>query len=63
MVSIVVLYFDTNTAMAEREVEAASISIRDLIFSVANMSSVDFLDSTGKSITISDPNNRPRDVS
>ena len=49
--------------MAERETEAAFISIHDSIFSVANFSGFVFLDSTGKFITISDPINRPRDVS
>ena len=52
-----------STAMAEREVESASVFIRGSIFNVVNMSGVGFLDSTGKSITISDPDNRPRDVS
>jgi len=49
--------------MAEREVDAASTSIRDSISSVANMSGLGFLDSTGKSLTISDPDNRSCDVS
>ena len=62
LISTITSYFDMNTAMAEREVESASISIRDSIFSVANMSRVGFLDSTEKSITISDPDNRLRDV-
>ena len=52
-----------STAMAEREVDAASTSIRDSISSVANMSGLGFLDSTGKSLTISDPDNRSCDVS
>ena len=52
-----------NTTMAEREAEAATITIRDFIFCVDNMSGVGFLDSTGKFITITDPDNRPRDVS
>ena len=49
--------------MAERETEAASISIRDSMISVGNKSGVGFLDSTGKFVTISDPDNRLRDVS
>ena len=49
--------------MAEREVESVSVSIRGSIFNVVNMSGVGFLNSTGKSITISDPNNRPHDLS
>ena len=63
LISTVASYFDMNTAMAEREVESAFVSIRGSIFNVVNMSGVSFLDSTGKPITISDPNNRPRDVS
>ena len=49
--------------MAEREAEAAEISIGDSIFCVDNMSGVGFLDSTGKSVNIIEPDNRPRDVS
>ena len=49
--------------MAEREAEAAAISIRDSILCVDNMSSVGFLASQGKFVTIDDPDNRPRDVS
>ena len=63
LVATAASYFDMSTAMAEREAEAASISTRDSIFCVANTSGVGFLDSTGKSVTISDPDNRPRDVS
>ena len=63
LVSTVTSYFDMSTVMTEREVEAASISIRDSIFSVANLSGVGFLDSTGKYVSISDSDNRPRDVS
>ena len=46
--------------MAEREAESASVSIRNSIFNVINMSGVGFLDSTGKSITISDPDEAKR---
>ena len=49
--------------MAEREAEVVATSIRDSIFCVANMSSVGFLDSTGKTATITDPDNHPRDIS
>ena len=55
LVATAASYFDMSTAMAERETEEASISIRDSIFNVANKSGVGFLDSTGKSATISDP--------
>ena len=63
LISTVASYFDMSTAMAKREAESASVSIHGSIFNVVNMSIVGFLDSTGKSITISDPNNHPRDVS
>ena len=63
LVSTVASYFDTSTAMSQWEVEIASLSIRGSIFCVANMSGVGFLDYTGKSVTISDPDNYPRDVS
>ena len=63
LISTVASYFDMSTAMAEREVESVSVFIRSSIFNVVNMSGVGFLDSTGKSITISDHDNRPHDVS
>ena len=49
--------------MAEHEVEGAAISIRDSIFCVANMFGVGFRDSTGNFVTITDPDNHPRDAS
>ena len=63
LVSTVASYFDMSTAIAEREVAAAAISIRDSICCIDNMSGVSFLDSNGKSVTVADPDNRPRDVS
>ena len=49
--------------MVEQETETASISIRGSTFVVDNMSAVDFLDATGKSVVISDSDNHSRDVS
>ena len=63
LVSTVASYFDMSTAMAKRETELMAIFVRDSIFLVDNMSVVGFLYLTGKSVTINDPDNRPRDVS
>ena len=63
LISTVVSYFDMSTAIAKNEAEVVVISIRDSIFCVDNISGVGFLDSTGESITITEPDNRPRDVS
>ena len=49
--------------MAELEVGAATISIYDSVFCVDNMSDDGFLTSKGKSVTLNDPDNLPRDVS
>ena len=49
--------------MAEREVEAAAISIRDSVVCVDTTSSVELFTSKAKFITINDPDNRPLDVS
>ena len=62
LVSTIVSTFDMSTTIAEREVEAADISIRDSIFCVDNISGVGFLDLAEKSVTITDPDNRPRDI-
>ena len=48
--------------MAERETETAADSIRDSIFRVGNMTGVAFLTSKGRSVTITDPNRRPNDI-
>ena len=63
LVSTVSLYFDMSTATAEWEAEAAAIAIRDSIFFVDNISDVGFLTSKGKSVTINDLDNHPRDLS
>jgi len=48
--------------MAEREAETAANSIRDSLFRVGNMIGVGFLNSKGKSVTITDPDHRPNDI-
>ena len=63
LVSTVAWNFDMSTAIAEHEAETAAVSIRDSFLCVDNISGIGFFDSTGKSVTITDPNNHPRDVS
>ena len=58
LVTTVVTYFDMSTSMDEREAETATDSIRNSIFSVGNMIGVGFLNSKGKSVTITDPDHR-----
>ena len=62
LVSNIASYFDMSSAIAEREAEVADISVRDSIFCVDNMSGVGFFDSAEMSVTITDPDNRPRDI-
>ena len=45
--------------MAERETETAADSISDSIFNVTNMFGVNFLNSKGKPVAITDPSHRP----
>ena len=63
LVTTIATYFDMSTAMAEREAETAADSIRDSLYRVGNMIGVGFLNSKGKSVTITDPDHRPNDIS
>ena len=51
-----------STVMVERETETAADSIRDSIFRVGNMTDVGSLNSKEKSVTITDPDHRPDDI-
>ena len=48
--------------MAEREAEIVVDSIRDSIFCDGNMIGVDFLNSKGNPLTITNPDHRPDDI-
>ena len=62
LVTTVATYFDISIAMAEREAETAANSIHYSIFRIGNMIGVDFLNSKGKSVTITDPDHCPDDI-
>ena len=58
LVTTVATHFHMSAAIVEREAETASDSIRDYIFRVTNMTGVDFLNSKGKPVAITDPSRR-----
>jgi len=51
-----------STAIAEREAEIAADSVRGSIFRVCNMIGVSFLNSKIKSVTITDRDHHPDDI-
>ena len=62
LVTTIATYFDMSTAIAEREAETAADSIHDSIFRVSTMVEVGFLNSKEKSVSITDPDHRPDDI-
>ena len=51
-----------STAMTERNAETVADSIRDSVFRVTNMIGVDFHNSKGEYIAITDPDHHPDDI-
>ena len=62
LLSTVASYFTVNTGSTEREVNTAAPSIYRSFLRVSNLTGVDFLDATGKSIKVSNPASRPADL-
>ena len=62
LVSTVASYFSLNTGSTEREVETASINIRNAFFLVSNLQGVGFSDVSCKPLTIQDPDRYPANL-
>ena len=62
LMTTVALYSSINTGSSEREAEAAVTSIRSVFFRVTKLQEVGFADTSGKSIKLLDPTQRPVDL-
>ena len=62
LMTTVALYSSINTGSSEREAEAAVTSIRSVFFRVTKLQEVGFADTSGKSIKLLDPTQRPADL-
>ena len=60
--STVASYFSLNMDSTEREAETAVVTIRSNLFLISNLQGVGFANTSGKHISIPDPEKRPADL-